>query len=283
MLLGFFLFIGNGKAQFVYKRKINQYVFKTNKELQFDYAKLRDDGNWLVKNGEQSGVVNKQGTVIVPVKYQSVGLFYGGYSIVKKNRRFGVYSREGIRIVPPEYDEIIQERGEMFRVRRGRYFGLYDSWGEQLLTPKYEDIDHYDTGEALVKLHGKWQWTKYGQVLKDREIIFRRPDHYAVLKECVEKPIACTLERIDAFVKEHAVYPEPAKENGIQGRVIAEVIITESGTLKEIRVVRGLGYGCDEETLRLLYIFLSNEWMSARKDEVFVASRILVPVEFKLD
>ncbi|MFD2531854.1 energy transducer TonB [Gracilimonas halophila] len=47
-------------------------------------------------------------------------------------------------------------------------------------------------------------------------------------------------------------YPELAKRNGIEGIVIAEFIITEKGKIEDLKIVRGIGGGCDEEVLRVI-------------------------------
>lgn len=47
-------------------------------------------------------------------------------------------------------------------------------------------------------------------------------------------------------------YPELAKRNGIEGIVVAEFIINEKGEIEELKIVRGIGGGCDEEVLRVI-------------------------------
>lgn len=47
-------------------------------------------------------------------------------------------------------------------------------------------------------------------------------------------------------------YPELAKRNGIEGIVIAEFIVNEQGKVEDLKIVRGIGAGCDEEVLRVI-------------------------------
>jgi protein TonB len=42
------------------------------------------------------------------------------------------------------------------------------------------------------------------------------------------------------------VYPEEARRAGVQGLVVLEVSIDEQGKVGDVKVVRGLGHGCDE-------------------------------------
>ena len=48
------------------------------------------------------------------------------------------------------------------------------------------------------------------------------------------------------------IYPENAKGNKIEGKVYILAIIDEAGNVACIKVIKGLGYGCDEEALRLI-------------------------------
>ncbi len=47
-------------------------------------------------------------------------------------------------------------------------------------------------------------------------------------------------------------YPEMAKENNISGRVTMQFVVEKDGSLTDIKVLRGIGGGCDEEAIRVL-------------------------------
>ena len=67
------------------------------------------------------------------------------------------------------------------------------------------------------------------------------------------------------FIQTNLRYPSVAKEFDIRGTVIATFVIGSNGyPEKESRkIVKGLGYGCDDEVLRL--INLMPRWVPARK------------------
>lgn len=48
------------------------------------------------------------------------------------------------------------------------------------------------------------------------------------------------------------VYPVQAETFGIEGRVVVQFSLNEKGKVQDPQIVRGLGYGCDEEVLRVL-------------------------------
>jgi len=54
------------------------------------------------------------------------------------------------------------------------------------------------------------------------------------------------------FIAENVVYPENAKKKNIKGRVYVSYIIDKDGYIREPKVLRGIGGGCDEEALRVV-------------------------------
>lgn len=55
-----------------------------------------------------------------------------------------------------------------------------------------------------------------------------------------------------AFLRENLVYPEEALRNGIEGNVHLEYEVDDNGIVTKASVLRGLGFGLDEEALRLI-------------------------------
>ncbi|MBK9290180.1 MAG: energy transducer TonB [Bacteroidetes bacterium] len=54
------------------------------------------------------------------------------------------------------------------------------------------------------------------------------------------------------FLQEHMVYPHEALQHGIEGNVLVEYEVDDNGIVFDARVIKGLGYGLDEEALRLI-------------------------------
>ena len=57
---------------------------------------------------------------------------------------------------------------------------------------------------------------------------------------------------LSTFLAANLKYPAEALERGVEGSVVVEFTIGEEGCLEDSRIVSGLGYGCDEEVLRLI-------------------------------
>ena len=54
------------------------------------------------------------------------------------------------------------------------------------------------------------------------------------------------------FVTHNIHYPEEAKEKGIEGRVFVGFVIEKDGSINEVKVLKGIGHGCDEEAVRVV-------------------------------
>jgi protein TonB len=54
------------------------------------------------------------------------------------------------------------------------------------------------------------------------------------------------------FIAANLHYPEDALEAKVEGSVIIEYDIMDDGVVNNPRVLKGLGYGCDEEAMRVI-------------------------------
>lgn len=59
-------------------------------------------------------------------------------------------------------------------------------------------------------------------------------------------------EQFKQFVKKHLIYPEEALHKRVEGTVILNANVTHKGNVENIKVEKGVGYGCDEEAVRIL-------------------------------
>lgn len=59
-------------------------------------------------------------------------------------------------------------------------------------------------------------------------------------------------KRFEKYIRENLRYPAAAAKAGIKGQVVLRFWVAEDGTLSDFKVLQPLGYGCDEEAIRLL-------------------------------
>ena len=54
------------------------------------------------------------------------------------------------------------------------------------------------------------------------------------------------------FIRQNLKYPSQAQSAGVQGKVIVNFVVGKDGKITNIKIVRGIGFGCDEEAIRVL-------------------------------
>ncbi len=59
-------------------------------------------------------------------------------------------------------------------------------------------------------------------------------------------------EALRAFIKKELRYPEEAREAGIEGTVQLRLTIDHLGMVQKVGIIKSLGYGCDEEAIRVV-------------------------------
>jgi len=87
-------------------------------------------------------------------------------------------------------------------------------------------------------------------------------------------------EALMEFLESNLQYPDSARHNDVEGRVVANFIVSEDGSISDAKIVRGLGHGCDEEVLRVISIM--PKWVPGRQNGKPVKVYFNLPVTFKL-
>ena len=82
------------------------------------------------------------------------------------------------------------------------------------------------------------------------------------------------------FIGNNVVYPKEAIDAGIEGKVFVEFYIEKDGTVSNAKVLQGIGYGCDEEALRV--VGLMPKWAPGKVRGESIRVRYTLPINFKL-
>ena len=83
------------------------------------------------------------------------------------------------------------------------------------------------------------------------------------------------------FVAKSVVYPEEAKEKNISGRVFVSFVVEKDGSVSNVKVLRGIGGGCDEEAVRVIKSM--PKWQPGKMKGEPVRVSYQIPFNFKLD
>ncbi len=83
------------------------------------------------------------------------------------------------------------------------------------------------------------------------------------------------------FIAKNINYPKEAIEKGIEGRVFVGFIIDVDGSVTDVKLLRGIGCGCDEEAIRVVKSL--PKWRPAKQNGVLIRVPFQLPVNFKLE
>ena len=82
------------------------------------------------------------------------------------------------------------------------------------------------------------------------------------------------------YMIQNLTYPAAAKDANVQGMVVVTFVVSADGKVEGVEILRGIGSGCDEEAVRV--ISNSGTWTPAKKEGKAVATKMTLPVQFKL-
>ena len=87
-------------------------------------------------------------------------------------------------------------------------------------------------------------------------------------------------EAMMKYVADNIKYPQEAKDKNISGRVFVSFVIEKDGSVNEVKVVRGIGGGCDEEAARVIKGM--PKWEPGMQKGKPVRVNYMMPINFKL-
>ena len=97
-----------------------------------------------------------------------------------------------------------------------------------------------------------------------------------------EKPsfMGGDANQFSAWVNKRLVYPEIAKENGVQGRVTLQFTVEKDGSVTKVKVLRGVDPSLDKEAVRV--VSMSPKWKPGKQRGRAVPVIYTFPVYFQL-
>ncbi|OQX79775.1 MAG: energy transducer TonB [Bacteroidetes bacterium 4484_276] len=82
------------------------------------------------------------------------------------------------------------------------------------------------------------------------------------------------------FLQENIKYPQMARESGIQGTVYVTFVVEHDGSVTDVRILRGIGGGCDEEAVRVINSM--PKWNAGKQRGKPVRVQFNMPIKFTL-
>jgi protein TonB len=119
------------------------------------------------------------------------------------------------------------------------------------------------------------------EVKDDKPQVIEQPQQAEIFTVVEEQPgYPGGEESRIRYLQENIKYPEEAKELGIQGKVFVTFVVEVDGAISDVRVLRGIGGGCDEEAIRVVRSM--PKWVPGKQRGVPVRVQFNLPIKFTL-
>lgn len=134
-------------------------------------------------------------------------------------------------------------------------------------------IDAEVTQETIIE-----EFVPYVPIEEEEEEVLEEEPIFVVVESMPEFP-GGNVELMK-FLHSKIKYPSLAKEAGIQGRVFVSFVIEIDGSVSNIKILRGIGGGCDEEAIRVVQSM--PKWKPGTQRNNPVRVRFNLPLKFTL-
>ena len=88
------------------------------------------------------------------------------------------------------------------------------------------------------------------------------------------------MEAFYKYIAQNLKYPTEARQKGIEGKVFIQFVVDKDGSLTEVKAIKGIGAGCDQEAVRV--IEGAPAWNPGQQRGKVVKVRMVLPITFRL-
>lgn len=141
--------------------------------------------------------------------------------------------------------------------------------------------------DSVITTHGEVDLDVVGNAGKEEVILEIKSeedpvDDNRIFDVAEQKPLFPGGEKaLLDYVKKHIRYPETAEADNVQGRVIVQFVVTKTGEIGEVKVVRGKHPDLDKEAVRIVKAF--PKFIPGKMNGKDVNVWYTLPIQFRLD
>ncbi|MFZ1704550.1 MAG: M56 family metallopeptidase [Saprospiraceae bacterium] len=123
------------------------------------------------------------------------------------------------------------------------------------------------------------------EVTKSIDMMPRFYDKSCENNESMEQKENCSRSKLMEYIAANIKYPQSAKNDSIEGMVVAQFIVSQNGKIKDISILKEPGSGCGDAVKSLLLDMnhRPNLWIPGVHEGKKVAVAYTIPVRFKLN
>lgn len=111
------------------------------------------------------------------------------------------------------------------------------------------------------------------------EVAHKTDDVFVAVEQQPEYPGG--MDALRTFIGKNLNYPRPAANAGVSGRVFVSFVVNTDGSLADVQVLKGIGFGCDEEAVRVIQRM--PRWRPGKQSGRAVRVKFNLPIAFTLE
>ena len=140
-----------------------------------------------------------------------------------------------------------------------------------------DDVEVEDDIEIDADMDDDTEMEEYVPVIEDEDEI-EEEQIFLVVEEMPSFPGG--EAKMYGYIGKNIVYPRMAKESGISGRVFVGFVVEKDGSVTDVKILRGIGGGCDEEAIRVIKTM--PKWKPGKQRGKAVRVAYRMPIKFTL-
>lgn len=238
-----------------------------------------EGGNW--------GLIRNTGVELLKIQFGNLGYFDNGPAPFYKDGRWGYIDETGKVITPPIYEKATVFFNQIAQAgAEGRTF-LINRQGvevrDEYHIPQKPLQLKTDETELVVYNTFRLRAALSGTPAGSYEVAEDSPpsNEDKIFTYAEEQPSFPGGESaMYEYLQRNIKYPALARENGISGRVFVTFVVGTDGQIRDAKVLRGIGAGCDEEALRIVRNM--PRWKPGKQEERNVNVQFNMPINFTL-
>src|SRR5690606_40561391 len=89
------------------------------------------------------------------------------------------------------------------------------------------------------------------------------------------------MDKLNGWLQNNLRYPDQAREAGQEGKVFVKFVVSEDGSISDVQIQRGFGYGSEEEAKRV--VRMMPKWTPGKQNGRAVKVYFNLPITFRLE
>lgn len=122
--------------------------------------------------------------------------------------------------------------------------------------------------------------TVVADIIINEEIVEEKADEIFTVVEELPTFMGGGNAEFLRWVGERLTYPSKAADANVQGKVFIQFVIEKDGSITDVTVLKGIGFGADEEAARI--VNAAPKWSPAKQRGKPVRIRMILPITFVL-